>query len=247
MSFFNVGPAFFYGGVAYTAPSIVQFVGNTTGSSTTSLAAPPISVSAGNSLFVIVGNSSAVVTTLGVTDSSGNTYVPLSNNQTAVGTSCRWFYCLNPIVDPANVITATSSVGTTLSVGVHRSDTQGLMFVSQSNVNSGAAAVASLTSGSFTTTSPAFLLTAYFCTGSTTNITFTDGIVGNFFGLGAGGANRGKAGVLASASGFSSEQITAAPALSRVSVLSTIMFITTAPPPGSTYVDPGYVSSGYVE
>jgi hypothetical protein len=205
------------------APVFINTAGNRTGSGVTSLALAATSLTAGNHIFVFVHIGSSTITA-SLSDTAGNTYTALTKVTSGSAIGGQWFHCLNAAGDASNVVTLTLSSAATCGLRSYQFSGSGLAFSSQATVGSGGSAVASLTSGSITTSSAGVLLIGYAVSGSTTNITFSDSITGDFIGAGAGGTNSGKLGYLLTTTGFSAEQVTATPALSRVSVIPACAF-----------------------
>lgn len=63
--------------------------------------------------LIVVGMRGDTATSFGVTDTAGNTYVPLTLRLSGLVTGkLQWFYCLSAIANAANVVTITGSGGT---------------------------------------------------------------------------------------------------------------------------------------
>lgn len=202
------------------APVFVNTAGNATGSNVASLALAATSLTTGNHIFVFVRIGSSTVTS-SLSDTAGNTYTALTRTVSGA-VSGQWFYCLSATGHASNIVTATLSGSTTVGIRSYQFSGSGLTFSSQTTVGSGGAAVASLTSGAITTSTAGVLLIGYAVSGSTSDITFSDSIAGDF--LDTGSAYQGKTGYLLTTTGFSAEQVTATPALSRVSVMPAVAF-----------------------
>jgi len=162
-------------------PSDYAFGGSVTswpgGSGTGPL--PAMSIRSGDSVFVYVSHASNP-TTLNLTDSAGNTYIPLSW-QNINGGSC-WFYCLNATPYMNNVITINRT-GTSVSYlsGTALRFTGGRYRALDTEVSTfNNSPVLTCTSPSFSTTSAGIILAGAFCSSgnwySNNGMTLNNGI-----------------------------------------------------------------------
>lgn len=129
---------------------------STTGTGTV-FSAPAVTTTAGNHLFVHLMWSATAATTASVTDTAGNTYIPVSASMSSGGANSQWFYCLNALGHASNVITQTLSVGRAYR-SVRVMEFSGTSPVFEQLVNAKSTTGTTLTSGAFNTAAAGLVL-----------------------------------------------------------------------------------------
>lgn len=137
-------------GAVSNTPSPVTFIGSTSGTSSTPSFITNVSVSAGNTIVILVSvrSTSGTPSVSSVTDSSSNTYTRLVRSNATLRDAEIW-YCLNPVSLPSGSTISMSISGTIVTGGVSAAalNKTASVVTSAATSTNGSGGTASLTTG----------------------------------------------------------------------------------------------------